>query len=94
MREFDEEIGRLPSGWRLVGEHEDDVAPGEWSYVTCCADVDEALRYHRTLSLEHDEARWVTPADLAALPLFPPFAAVLPLLLAVFDGSPPAPPQP
>lgn len=88
LREFDEEIGRLPDGWRLRAVHEAAAAPGVWSYHTCCADVAEAPEYHRTLSMENDAAAWFTTAEMARLPLFAPVADALPALLAVFiDGE-------
>ena len=85
LREFDEEIGQIPPGWQLVGIHEEVVAPGVWSYHTCCATVAARPDYDATLSPENDEAQWWTRADLATIPLFDPFAEQLPRLLAVFD---------
>lgn len=87
LREFDEEIGRLPDGWTLRGVHEAAAAPGLWSYHTCCADVAEAPAYDRTLSLENDAAGWFTTAEIGRLPLFAPVAAALPALLALFPGQ-------
>ncbi len=84
LREFDEEIGAVPSGWQLVGVHEEVVAPGVWSYHTCCARVENAPVYHATLSPENDEARWFSRAELDEIPLFAPFAAVLPTLLSLY----------
>lgn len=84
LREFDEEIGTVPTGWQLVGVHEEVIAPGIWSYHTCCARVDAAPVYHSTLSPENDEARWFTRAELDDIPLFAPFAAVLPTLLTLY----------
>lgn len=84
LREFDEEIGRLPDGWRLVGIRADVVDDGTWTYYTCCAHVDERPTYDATLSPENDEAGWFTRADLAELDLFEPFARQLPALLDLF----------
>lgn len=89
LREFDEEIGRLPDGLVRVGDFVDDALPGRWSYTTCCADVAEAPAYHRTLSVENDAADWFTVADLARVPLFGPVAVALPHLLALFDEPTP-----
>lgn len=85
LREFDEEIGAIPPGWRLVGVHEVVVEPGVWSYHTCCAFVDERPHYESTLSLENDEAQWWPVTELDDLPLFAPFAEALPSLLRIFD---------
>lgn len=88
LREFDEEIGGVPGGFELRGVLEDAVAPGVWSYFTCCADVGDHPRYEATLSPENDEARWWRREDLATLALFAPFAAQLPRLLETFDADP------
>ena len=85
LREFDEEIGRLPEGWRLVGIRADTLDGGSWTYYTCCAEVQERLEYVSTLSPENDEAGWFTRAELADLDLFEPFAAHLPALLGLFE---------
>ncbi|MFY9331378.1 MAG: NUDIX hydrolase [Candidatus Nanopelagicales bacterium] len=87
LREFDEEIGTVPTGFRLVGVIEDAVAPGHWSYHTCCADVSDRPHYDATLSPENDDAQWWRREDLDTLPLFAPFAAQLPLLLELFDSN-------
>lgn len=87
LREFDEEIGAIPAGWRLVGIHETVVAPGVWSYHTCCAVVDERPHYSSTLSLENDEAGWWTHAELQEIPLFGPFSDALPRLLEIFASD-------
>lgn len=84
MREFDEEIGAVPPGCELVGIHEYVVAPGVWSYHTCCAIVSERPHYETTLSPENDEARWWTRQEMAELPLFQPFSLVLPRLFEIF----------
>ena len=84
LREFDEEIGAIPAGWRLVGVHETVVAPGVWSYHTCCAVVEERPHYHATLSPENDEAAWWTLEEFDTLPLFSPFSDALPRLLSIF----------
>lgn len=84
LREFDEEIGAVPEGWQLVGVHEEVVAPGIWSYHTCCARVAAAPVYHSTLSPENDEARWFSRTELDDIALFAPFAAVLPTLLSLY----------
>ena len=86
LREFDEEIGGVPNGFALVGVLEDAVAPGDWSYHTCCADVAEQPHYEATLSPENDEARWWRRDDLPHIPLFAPFAELLPRLLALYDN--------
>jgi 8-oxo-dGTP diphosphatase len=83
LREFDEEIGAVPSGWRLAGIHEVVVQPGLWSYHTCCAYVDERPHYDATLSPENDEAAWWSLDELNDLPLFNPFAEALPSLLEI-----------
>ena len=83
LREFDEEIGRVPQGWRLAGIHEVVVQPGLWSYHTCCALVDERPHYDATLSSENDEAAWWSLDELDTLPLFRPFAEALPHLVEI-----------
>jgi 8-oxo-dGTP diphosphatase len=83
-REFEEEMGALPGGLTIVDVHVETVAPGIWSYHTCCADVAERPEYDRTLSLENDAARWVTLLEMEDLPLFEPFEAALPRLLSRF----------
>lgn len=83
LREFDEEIGAVPAGWRLAGIHEVVVQPGLWSYHTCCALVDERPHYDATLSPENDEAAWWTLDELDELALFRPFAEALPSLLQI-----------
>ena len=70
LREFDEEIGAVPSGWRLAGIHEVVVQQGLWSYHTCCALVDDRPHYDATLSPENDEAAWWAIDELDDLPLF------------------------
>ena len=85
LREFDEEIGAVPPGWRLVDVHEVVIEPGVWSYHTCCAFVDERPHYDSTLSLENDEAAWWSTDELAEIPLFGPFADALPDLLRIFN---------
>ena len=87
LREFDEEIGALPPGWRLAGVHEVVVEPGVWSYHTCCAFVDERPHYDATLSLENDEAGWWSVEDLRSLPLFAPFEEALPDLLRILEAE-------
>lgn len=87
LREFDEEIGSVPDGWRLLGIHEEVLEVGVWSYHTCCARVAERPEYDATLSPENDEAAWWSRADLANIPLFEPFAAQLPTLLTIFDAD-------
>ena len=87
LREFDEEIGALPRGWRLIAVHEEVVEPDVWSYHTCLAAVDERLEYDATLSPENDEARWWTIDELDSIPLFAPFAEQLPRLLDLFGRS-------
>ena len=87
LREFDEEIGRIPDGWRLIGIHEEVLEAGVWSYHTCCARVEESPDYDATLSPENDEAAWWTREELEQIPLFDPFAAQLPTLLAIFDDN-------
>lgn len=87
LREFDEEIGALPPGWRLAGVHEVVVEEGLWSYHTCCAFVDEKPHYDATLSPENDEAMWWTVDELAGIPLFQPFADALPSLLGIFAAD-------
>ena len=81
LREFDEEIGAVPSGWRLVGVHEVVVEPEVWSYHTCCALVDDRPAYAELLTTENDEAQWWSRHELPDLPLFGPFAEALPDLL-------------
>lgn len=88
LREFDEEIGAMPSGWRLAGVHEVVVEPGVWSYHTCVAFVDERPHYDTTLSPENDEAHWWTLGELEAIPLFEPFADALPDLLRILSEEP------
>lgn len=83
LREFDEEIGAVPPGFRLAGVHEVVVEPGVWSYHTCCAHVDERPHYDATLSPENDEAAWWTLDELEDLPLFTPFAEALPDLVRI-----------
>jgi len=83
LREFDEEIGAIPPGWRLAGIHEVVVELGVWSYHTCCAFVDERPHYDATLSLENDEAQWWPIDDLDSIPLFGPFEEALPDLIRI-----------
>lgn len=87
LREFDEEIGRVPEGYDLLGIHEEVVEAGVWSYHTCCARVSERPDYDATLSPENDEAAWWAREELGDIPLFDPFAAQLPRLLAIFDAT-------
>jgi len=87
LREFDEEIGRVPEGYRLIGIHEEIVETGVWSYHTCCARVTERPDYDATLSPENDEAAWWTREQLRDIPLFDPFAEQLPTLLSIFDSD-------
>lgn len=86
LREFDEEMGPIPSGWIIRGIHRVDPLPGVWSYYTCCADVSERLDYDDTLSWESDAARWFTEPELAEVALFSPFSTVFPKLRAIFEG--------
>ena len=83
LREFDEEIGAVPSGFRLAGVHEVIVEPGVWSYHTCCALVDDRPHYDATLSPENDEAAWWALDELDAIPIFQPFAQALPDLMRI-----------
>lgn len=83
LREFDEEIGAVPPGWRLAGIHEVVVQQGLWSYHTCCALVDDRPHYDATLSPENDEAAWWAIDELDDIPLFRPFAEALPSLLEI-----------
>lgn len=83
LREFDEEIGAVPPGFRLAGVHEVIVEPGVWSYHTCCALVDDRPHYDATLSPENDEAAWWAVDDLDAIPIFRPFADALPDLMRI-----------
>jgi len=85
LREFDEEIGDLPTGWELRGIHVVEPAPGIWSYSTCCLDVSARPAYTTTISPEHDAAEWFTLDAMHELPLFDPFASALPALTALFD---------
>lgn len=87
LREFDEEIGAIPSGWRLAGIHEVVVEQDVWSYHTCCAFVDERPHYAATLSMENDEAQWWTLDELESLPLFGPFEDALPDLLRILTAD-------
>ena len=87
LREFDEEIGAVPPGWRLAGIHEVVVQQGLWSYHTCCAYVDERPHYDSTLSPENDEAAWWAIDELDDLPLFTPFRQALPSLLEILRRS-------
>jgi len=84
LREFDEEIGAVPQGWRLVGIHEVVVEPEVWSYHTCCAIVDDRPAYTNLLTTENDEARWWLRHELDEIPLLDPFAHALPDLLRLF----------
>ena len=86
LREFDEEMGPIPSGWTVRGIHKVDPLPGVWSYYTCCADVSERLDYDETLSWESDAARWFTESELREVELFAPFATVFPKLRAIFEN--------
>lgn len=87
LREFDEEIGAIPPGWRLAGIHEVVIEQDVWSYHTCCAFVDERPHYEATLSLENDEAQWWSVDELESLPLFGPFEDALPELLRILAES-------
>ena len=87
LREFDEEIGAIPPGWRLAGIHEVVIEQDVWSYHTCCAFVDERPHYEATLSLENDEAQWWSVDELKSLPLFGPFEDALPELLRILAES-------
>ena len=87
LREFDEEIGQIPEGYRLIGVHEEIVEAGVWSYHTCCARVANRLDYDATISPENDEVAWWTRDELTTIPLFDPFAEQLPTLLAIFDSD-------
>jgi len=87
LREFDEEIGAIPGGWRLLGIHEFVAEPGVWSYHTCCADVSESPAYEATLSLENDAASWWTLREIDDLPLFAPLSVAWPHLMRIFGSA-------
>lgn len=75
LREFSEEIGAFPAPYQVAGIHEDDH--GGWSYWTVVLDVERRFPVPPILSWETAEARWVTTAELGALPLFGAFRATL-----------------
>lgn len=85
VREFTEEMGALPAGWRPLARYVDEVVPGEWSYTTILAEVAEAPDYSATLSDEHDAHVWATVDEARRMDLFAPFARVLPRLLSALE---------
>jgi len=87
LREFDEEIGPVPRGLRIVGIHTVVIEADVWSYHTCCALVDERPTYTELGTTENDEARWWHLDEVDSLPLFPPFAQALPHLLRIYDEA-------
>ncbi|MFD2472032.1 NUDIX domain-containing protein [Amycolatopsis silviterrae] len=85
VREFAEEMGGLPGGWRPLARYVDEVVPGEWSYTTILAEASEAPDYSATLSDEHDAHVWAAVEDARRMNLFAPFARVLPRLLEALE---------
>jgi 8-oxo-dGTP pyrophosphatase MutT (NUDIX family) len=75
LREFAEEIGRLPEPYHVSLVHEDDH--GGWSYWTIVVDVSRRFDVPPIHSWETDDARWVAAPDIADLELFDAFAATL-----------------
>lgn len=67
MREFTEEIGRLPS-YRITGTEVQDCG-GHWKFHMIFADVDEPFLAYR--GEETDATGWFTQTDMATLHLHP-----------------------
>lgn len=75
LREFFEEIGRIPAQYEVAETHVDDH--GGWSYTTLVVDVPERFDLPESLHWETADVRWVTTDELAQLELFPAFRATL-----------------
>jgi 8-oxo-dGTP diphosphatase len=75
LREFGEEVGRLPEPYEVSHVYEDDH--GGWSYWTIVVDVPDRFPVPADLSWETDDAAWVSTEDLSSLPLFDAFEAFL-----------------
>lgn len=77
LREAEEEVGRPPEPWQVVGEHV--FAPAtDWTYTTAVVAV--PARFGTSLTFETDDVRWVPIDEVDALPLHPGFAAAWPFL--------------
>ncbi|MFT3898924.1 MAG: NUDIX hydrolase [Gordonia sp. (in: high G+C Gram-positive bacteria)] len=78
IREADEEAGIGHHDMRVRAEIVTASSPSGWTYTTVIADVAEPVA--TVANGESTELRWVTPADVDALPLHPGFAQSWPLL--------------
>lgn len=78
MREASEELGGLPSSYRVVRVIEDRPCP-EWAYWTVIVDVDTPFAGH-SFDWETDEAGWFLAEEVAQLNLHPAFAKSWPKL--------------
>jgi len=84
LREAEEEIGRIPTQHRLVGEYV--FAPAsDWTYTTVVVEVDGSFGY--STNFETDDVDWVALDDVVARPLHAGFAAAWPHLRAIIEND-------
>lgn len=84
LREASEEVGRLPSDHRLLGEYV--FAPAiDWSYTTVVVEVEQT--FGESINFETDAVVWLRVADVDHRPLHPGFAAAWPHLRSIVESS-------
>jgi len=77
VRESREELGKLPSGYKVIGKAV--FQRGSWKYTTfvCRVAEDVADSYHPTLNWENDDYGWFDEDDLSYLDIHPGVEYVL-----------------
>ncbi len=86
LRETREEAGVDPAAVAVRGTHVLDHGP--WAYTTVVGEVAPGAAVEPAATdPESLEVRWVPLGELGTLPLLPAFAAALPRLLTMLDGT-------
>ncbi|MFP3712968.1 NUDIX domain-containing protein [Puerhibacterium sp. TATVAM-FAB25] len=86
LRETQEEAGVDPTAVAVRGTHVLDHGP--WAYTTVVGEVAPGAAVEPAATdPESLEVRWVPLGELGTLPLLPAFAAALPRLLTMLDGT-------
>jgi len=84
LREAGEEVGRVPDGWRLIGEVV--FAPAsDWSYTTSVVEVGE--RFGTSLNFETDDVSWIPVDRVSLLELHAGFASAWPEIAGIVLGA-------